>query len=58
MVGNLDKSDRVHCYQGKQIKITRRNEGPAHADGDWFEAGNEVDINIIPSAIKVLVPNK
>ena len=58
MVGSLDKSDRVHCYQGKEIKISRQAEGPAHADGDWFEAGSEIEIKIIPSAIKVLVPNK
>lgn len=58
MIGSLDKSERVHCYQGKNIMISRQSEGPAHADGDWFETGREVDINIIPSAIKVLVPNK
>ena len=58
MTGSLDKSDRVHCYQGKDIRISRQTDGPAHADGDWFEAGSEVEINIIPSAIKVLVPNK
>lgn len=56
MIGSLDKSDHVHCYQGKHIRISRKSEGPAHADGDWFIAGTEIDIHIIPSAIKVLVP--
>lgn len=58
MIGSLDKSDLVHCYQGREIKIVRQTEGPAHADGDWFLTGKEVDIHIIPSAIKVLVPNR
>ena len=58
MTGSLDKSDRIHCYRGKEIKILRQTDGPAHADGDWFKTGNEVEICIIPSAIKVLVPNK
>lgn len=58
MTGKLNKSDRIHCYQGKNIRIVRENQGPAHADGDWFEAGKELDINVHPSAIKVLVPNK
>ena len=58
MIGNLDKSDRIHCYQGKDITIMRQTDGPAHADGDWFSAGTEIKIHIIPSAIKVLVPNR
>ena len=58
MIGSLDKSDRVHCYQGKDITITRQSDGPAHADGDWFSAGTEIKIHIVPSAIKVLVPNR
>ena len=58
MTGNLDKSHRVHCYNGKHIRITRQTAGPAHADGDCFDAGAEIDVRIIPSAINVIVPNK
>lgn len=58
MTGNLDKSKRVHCYKGEYIKIIRKHEGPAHADGDWFDAGTEIEIRIIPGSLKVLVPNK
>ena len=58
MTGNLYKSRRVHCYKGKYIKISRQAEGPAHADGDWFDAGTDIEIRTIPGAIKVLVPNK
>ena len=56
MTGRTHKSRRVHTYRGQDIKITRTTEGPAHADGDWFEAGKEVEINIIPHALNVLVP--
>ena len=58
MTGSLDKSSRIHCYRGKEIKILRQTDGPAHADGDWFKTGKEVDICIMPSAIKILVPNR
>lgn len=58
MTGNLDKSRRVQCYKGKNVRIIRQNEGPAHADGDWFDAGTEIEIRIIPGSVKVLVPNK
>ena len=55
MFGTLDKSSRVHCYKGKKIRIVRTFEGPAHADGDWFIAPNELEINILPSALDVIV---
>ncbi len=55
MTGTVHKSRRVQCYTGKNIRIIRNEEGPAHADGDWFEAPKILDISVIPSALKVLV---
>ncbi len=54
--GTVYEDHHVHCYRGKYISIIRQSEGPAHADGDWFEAGTMIDIDIIPHALKVLVP--
>jgi diacylglycerol kinase family enzyme len=56
MTGSAHKSNRVHTYRGKHICIQRPDEGPAHADGDWFKAGKTIDINVIPHALNVLVP--
>lgn len=56
MTGALDKNSHVHCYRGRHIKISRTVAGPAHADGDWFSAGNELDIHIIPHSLNVIVP--
>ncbi len=56
MTGHLNKNHRVHCYRGQNIKITRESSGPAHADGDWFTAGQELEIRIIPGSLKVLIP--
>lgn len=56
MTGRIDISHRIHCHKGKHIRISRKNGGPAHADGDWFEAGTEIDISVIPGALRVLVP--
>lgn len=58
MTGHLDRSARIHCYRGKDIKISRRTGGPAHADGDWFEAGTDINIEIIPGALRVMVPEQ
>lgn len=56
MTGRLDKNSLVHCYRGRHIKILRPTGGPAHADGDWFSAGTELDIRILPHSLNVLVP--
>lgn len=56
MTGSAHKSRRVHTYRGKNIIIRRSSDGPAHADGDWFEAGKTIDIKVIPNALDVLVP--
>lgn len=58
MTGYLDMSHRIHCHKGKDIRISRKASGPAHADGDWFEAGTEIEIHVIPRALNVLVPDK
>lgn len=58
MTGHLDKSSRIHLYRGKNIRIERQTGGPAHADGDWFEAGTDIDIRIIPKALNVMVPEQ
>ncbi len=56
MTGAAHKSMHVHTYRGRDITITREKEGPAHADGDWFEAGTTLKISIIPHALKVIIP--
>lgn len=56
MTGKLAKNGLVHCYRGRHIKITRATTGPAHADGDWFSAGKEIDIKILPHSINVIIP--
>ena len=56
MTGSAHKSRRVKTYKGRHISIKRTYDGPAHADGDWFHASKELEIKIIPDALRVLVP--
>lgn len=56
MTGTVNEDYHVHCYRGKHIVIERETHGPAHVDGDWFEAGTTLDINVIPHALDVLIP--
>ena len=55
MTGTLPHSRKVHCYKGKDIRIIRNSEGPAHADGDWFSTSEVLDIKILPATLKVIV---
>ena len=54
--GTVNQAPNIHCYKGKEITITREKPGPAHADGDWFEAEETLEIKIIEHALKVIVP--
>ena len=56
MTGTLNWNSKVNCYRGRHIKISRPTPGPAHADGDWFSAGNELEIRILPHSLNVIVP--
>ena len=56
MTGTVNMAPNIHCYKGRSISITRPKPGPAHADGDWFEAGDVLDIRVVEHALKVLVP--
>ena len=56
MSGTVNLAHNIHCYKGRDITITREDDGTAHADGDWFDAGKTLNIRIIEHAIKVLVP--
>ena len=58
MTGTLHRSRKVHCYKGKDIRISRQSEGAAHADGDWFIDSERLHIKILPSALKVLVAKR
>ena len=55
MTGTLQRSRKVHCYKGKEVRIIRECEGAAHADGDWFMESATLNIKILPSALKVIV---
>ena len=56
MTGTVNMAPNIHCYKGEHIRISRDKSGPAHADGEWFEAGETLDIRVIKHALKVIVP--
>ena len=58
MTGRCYRSRRVHHYRGRHIVIRRASPGPAHFDGECFDAPETLDISILPGALKVIAPRK
>lgn len=58
MDGRLNHNGHVLCLRGRDVKIVRDSEGPAHFDGDPMMLGREIGVSIVPAALKVLVPVK
>ena len=54
MTGTLQRSRKVHCYKGKEVRIIRECEGAAHADGDWYMESATLNIKIHPSTLKAI----
>lgn len=54
----IDKNPKVSVRKCNGVTITREKEGPAHYDGDPVIIGREIRIEIVPSGLKVLIPDK
>ncbi len=49
------KSTMVEIISGKQIKITRKREDAVHLDGEPFVMGKEINAEINPASLKIIV---
>lgn len=54
----LDRNEKVTIRKCRRLTITRDDEGPAHFDGDPIYLGKEINIEIVPHGLKVLIPDK
>lgn len=51
----LPENSHVKTFRAAKVRIRRRQEGVCHVDGDSFEAGKIIDVEIIPRGIGVVV---
>lgn len=51
-----DQSEMIEIVKGKNIKIIREVDGPVHVDGEPFKLGKEININVNPLSLKVIIP--
>ena len=50
-----NKSSYMETLEGTSFTITRESEGPIHLDGEPYETGKEIKIEIMPACLKILV---
>ncbi len=58
LTGRFDRNTLVDTFRVPSVVISRRNDGPAHIDGDPVKLGNEMRIECCPSSLKIYVPKK
>jgi YegS/Rv2252/BmrU family lipid kinase len=56
MNGRAHTSHRVQTVEGKHIVIDRQASGPIHFDGDPSRTGTHIEMEVVPHALRVLVP--
>ena len=55
MSKTLDKNSKIKSFRCRRLHIEREREGVIHYDGDPVESGKEVDIELKPKGIKIVV---
>ena len=51
----IDQNSRIKTMRAQKIKIHRAKEGVLHFDGDPLMAGKELEVEIVPKALQVIV---
>lgn len=54
----LDKNEKVTIRKCRRLTITREEDGPAHFDGEPIQLGKEINIEMVPGKLKVLIPDR
>lgn len=52
----IHKSKYLETYTGKSVVLERTSAGPVHYDGEPFEMGKRIEVNVFPKSLLVLVP--
>ncbi len=52
----IDQNSHIKQLKGKKVIIRREKPGVYHFDGDPIEGGKNLEVNIIPQGLKVVIP--
>ncbi|MHB1279098.1 MAG: diacylglycerol/lipid kinase family protein [Bacteroidia bacterium] len=53
---SIHQSNYLETYTGKSVVLERASAGPVHCDGEPFEMGKRLEVNVFPKSLRVLVP--
>ena len=53
---NIDKNSKMITLLTNSLTIRRQNAGVMHVDGEPVEAGEDIEVHIIPKGLKVFAP--
>ena len=54
----ITTNSRIHSFKCKQLHIKRSTPGVIHFDGDPKEAGEELEVRLVPKGIRMVVNTK
>ncbi|MDR2496326.1 MAG: diacylglycerol kinase family lipid kinase [Tannerellaceae bacterium] len=54
---NIEKNSKIRTFQTTQLSIVRQSRGVMHLDGDPVMADAEINISVVPKALKVFAPD-
>ena len=54
----IDQNSRIKTMRSKKIKIHRTKEGVMHYDGDPVMGGKDIEVELIPHGLNVIISNK
>lgn len=54
----LDQNSRIKTFRCKKMRIQRKKEGVIHFDGDPIMTGSDIDVELIPQGLNVIIPDK
>lgn len=52
----IDRNSKIKTFRTQQARIVRQNAGLMHIDGEPVMVGNEIDVSVMHSALKVFTP--
>lgn len=58
LTGRLDRNTLVDTFRVPSVVISRKEDGPAHIDGDPVNLGKEMRIECSPGSLKIYVPKE
>lgn len=51
----LDQNSRIKTFRCRKLRIHRAKEGVIHFDGDPIMAGKDLDVQVVPKALNIIV---